>query len=101
MYNAMSQSFFPNGNMPYPHPNAPMARPTKANIELFIANSIQINPDFVKFVEISDRPSVWKHACVKAGVSILNVTKLNFFDVAFVYYTICPLCSRVVYYVEK
>lgn len=76
-------------------------RPTKSNIEMFIANSIQVNYATVKFNDVSERPSIWKHACVQTGVTALNEGVLNFYNVAKIYYVVCPMCNKINYYVEE
>ena len=75
-------------------------KPTKANVEIFIANTMKLNHEIFKFESISERPSKWKHSCLRTGVTVLNEQALNYFSCATIYFAICPTCNKVIYYIE-
>lgn len=79
---------------------------TYANIERHLAFLEGVNPDTCKMIRLSERPTVWRHACFSTGVIAWSSAKRTQVideyrgEFAMVEYIVCPHCRKIIYYVE-
>lgn len=75
-------------------------RLTKSVAENHIAMALGVPPFNLRFEKLPESPSVWRHACVPAGVVILN-KQVAPYPTAQIDFTVCPACGKVLYYYEE
>ena len=70
-------------------------KPTKKNVE----NVLREYTGIYNLTEVSDNPSLWKHACPTLGVITSMPSYVGILGVH-VYFYPCMYCGRVYYYKE-
>lgn len=100
-YDNNNANYDDNSNNNSTVPTYQPPKPTKANIETYIANTLGVEREALRFEQIIERPHVWKHSCLSVGVGVLPEKRLNFFNVVMIYYSVCDKCCEVIYYVEE
>lgn len=76
-----------------------LPRITKQVVEEYIAYSLQVPANRIKFVRIKEAPSVWRHACVPTGVVVQKPARLVYGGVP-IDFAVCRSCGKVSYYFE-
>lgn len=74
---------------------------TKKDIEYELTNFLRLPRYGVKWNSLDERPQDWKHACVSVGVTQMQERYFTFADGSIVYFTYCPSCLTVTYFLQK
>lgn len=86
--------------MSYPIDDFTPPRVTKTLVENFIASHLGLHPSRLNFNRLAEAPKQWKHACVIAGVTLLEPQSGYLFTTS-VTFAFCSLCGRVHYYFDS
>ena len=79
-------------------------RATPRNVEDALSWRLKTPLNDIVFKRVSEKPVLWRHACLRVGVTALKPQMFVFDDGSRVYYVTCPkfpTCPVVIYFIEE
>jgi len=73
---------------------------SKRVVEDYIACSLNIHREVLKFERLDNLPRQWKHACLTGGVTILRDYALSLGESTVINFVFCGMCGKVIYFYD-